>query len=184
MAASFTFTVKPEKQASYARIELIVVVLHLFTFIILAVLNYPAGIGMLVLGIGVAAVYLLLYYYRKSNRFRLTLMEVPLYFFGLWWLNSGVYWMAVLVLVFSIFATLSRQKIQVIVTEDAVLYRSFPQRSIQWAELDNVILKDGLLTIDFKNNKIIQQLIEDNNISEAAFNSFCNQNIRANTVQQ
>lgn len=173
MAPSFTFTVKPEKQTSHSRIELMVVVLHLITFVILAVINYPTGIGMLGLGIGVALIYLLLYYYRKSNRFRLTLMEVPVYFFGFWWLNSGVYWMAVLVLVFSIFATISRKKIEVIITGDTILYQSFPKRIIQWVELENVILKDGLLTIDFKNNKIIQQLVEQTNISEGRFNEFC-----------
>ena len=40
----------------------------------------------------------------------------------------------------------------------------------------NVILKDNILTIDFKNNKLIQVEIE-NNINEIQFNEFARQQL-------
>ena len=57
---------------------------------------------------------------------------------------------------------------------DQIIYPSFPKRIIHWKELSNVILKDGLLTIDFKNNKIIQQsIMYADRVNEKEFNEFC-----------
>ena len=46
----------------------------------------------------------------------------------------------------------------------------------QWNEFNNVILKDNLLTVDFKNNKLLQLEIDETNgeINEKIFNNFCN----------
>ncbi len=43
-----------------------------------------------------------------------------------------------------------------------------------WGDFNNVILKDGLLSLDFTNNRIRYFNITDV-VSEAEFNSFCNQ---------
>ena len=46
------------------------------------------------------------------------------------------------------------------------------KRTIEWKELNNVILKDGILTIDLKNNKVFQNEIMSPT-SEMDFNEFC-----------
>ncbi len=52
-------------------------------------------------------------------------------------------------------------------------------RPLLWNDLNNAILKDGILTIDFKNNKIIQQQIDElsASINEKEFNDFCKQQL-------
>ena len=44
-----------------------------------------------------------------------------------------------------------------------------------WSEIANVLLKDGLLTVDFMNNKLFQKLVDDgeNEASEEEFNEWC-----------
>ena len=42
-----------------------------------------------------------------------------------------------------------------------------------WSEFNNIILKDSLLTLDFKNNKLLQLNITENNVDETNFNTFC-----------
>lgn len=56
-----------------------------------------------------------------------------------------------------------------------VVFNTFPRRHFQWNELSNIILKDGLLTIDFKNNKLIQSEIDAQTTPELEkdFNEFC-----------
>jgi len=179
MAATYQFTLQQEKQASYFRIELIVVLLHGITFLVFAFTHYPKGIGMSAFGIAVAVIYLVLYYLHKNKPFRFTALEVPLYFFSGWWLATGVYWMALLVLAFSCFATISRQKVQVFFSAGGILYKSFPKREFEWATVNNVVVKDGMLTIDFKSNKLIQQLIEESGIDETEFNHYCQQQLTA-----
>jgi O-antigen/teichoic acid export membrane protein len=171
--ASYQFTLQPQKQSSYLRIELMVVLLHLATFIIVAVNNYSKSMGMAVTGIAVSVIYLVLYFSKKQHNFRSSFLQLPIFFFGLWWLYSSVYLMALLVFTLGVFAIIAKKKVQVIINQDEVLYQSFPKRQFTWQALNNVLLKDGMLTLDFKNNKIIQQLIEETNIDESAFNVFC-----------
>jgi hypothetical protein len=53
------------------------------------------------------------------------------------------------------------------------------QKQINWSELNNVLIKDGLLTMDYKNNKLFQQETadldddEDDDVTEEEFNAFC-----------
>ena len=77
--------------------------------------------------------------------------------------------------------TVSARRLVVSVNENGINYPSFPKKAFTWNELNNVILKDGLLTIDFKNNKLIQQLTEKrvDTINEKEFNDFCSQQIQS-----
>lgn len=69
---------------------------------------------------------------------------------------------------------IARRDLKVLVNKERIEYPSFPPKKIKWVDLNNIILKDGLLTIDFKNNKIIQQLIDENNlVDENEFNNYC-----------
>ena len=58
--------------------------------------------------------------------------------------------------------------------EKVTIQRGVFKKTIQWGEIQQVILKDDLLTIDLKNNRVIQLLTEnDSAVQEAVFNSFC-----------
>ncbi|WP_114792887.1 hypothetical protein U0035_03135 [Niabella yanshanensis] len=70
---------------------------------------------------------------------------------------------------------ISTRKLTIVVSEDGVNYPAFPAKNIQWSEISNLILKDDILTIDLKNNKIYQHQIEytGNVVNEQEFNDFC-----------
>lgn len=59
--------------------------------------------------------------------------------------------------------------------EDGIIVNSFPRKEFGWKDLNNVVLKDNILTIDFKNNKLIQKQIESDasKQEELEFNEFC-----------
>ncbi|HEX7845916.1 MAG TPA: hypothetical protein VF476_08970 [Chitinophagaceae bacterium] len=67
---------------------------------------------------------------------------------------------------------------------EQITISSFPKKNIRWEELNNVILKDGLLTIDLKTNKIIQGEIVNSSydINEADFNDFCKTQLKASAT--
>ena len=53
-------------------------------------------------------------------------------------------------------------------------------RSIEWSQLTNVIKKDDMLTIDFKNNRLMQvEVINADDVPENEFNEFCGQQLVA-----
>ncbi len=70
---------------------------------------------------------------------------------------------------------ISTRKLKIMVSEEGVSYPTFPAKNIQWSEISNLILKDDILTIDLKNNKIYQHEVEytDNAVNEPEFNDFC-----------
>jgi hypothetical protein len=55
-----------------------------------------------------------------------------------------------------------------------ITLNSFPKRLYKWHEVSNVILKDGIITVDLYNNRIIQKELEDEaEDMEQEFNQFC-----------
>ena len=53
--------------------------------------------------------------------------------------------------------------------------KTFSTKTYDWQSFGNIILKDKLLTLDFKNNKVLQLEIEsDTNADEKQFNDYCN----------
>jgi len=55
------------------------------------------------------------------------------------------------------------------------------QRIVEWNELSNVIKRDDLLTLDFKNNKLMQvQILDADGVSEDEFNQFCREQLNKN----
>lgn len=60
-------------------------------------------------------------------------------------------------------------------SNNEISFKAFPQKTMQWSEINNIIIKDGLLTIDKKNNKIFQKEIEGfiTVDAEKEFNDFC-----------
>lgn len=63
--------------------------------------------------------------------------------------------------------------------KDEIVINSFPRKHYQWSDMNNVVLKDNLLTIDFKNNKLVQKETESpvTDTMEAEFNEFCKQHL-------
>lgn len=57
---------------------------------------------------------------------------------------------------------------------DYVQINSFPTRSYTWKELDQVILRDQILTLNFANNRFIQHpILVERDFNPNPFNQFC-----------
>ena len=66
---------------------------------------------------------------------------------------------------------------------DRIVINSLIRRRYAWTDFNNVILKDGLLTLDFKNNKLLQKEVADDededDADEEEFNMYCRQRLSA-----
>ncbi len=61
---------------------------------------------------------------------------------------------------------------------DHIRINGWPEKKYAWSEFSNVMLKDGILTMDFRNNKLFQKETDDTEDpeydgSEEEFNQFC-----------
>jgi hypothetical protein len=82
-----------------------------------------------------------------------------------------------LVIVFAFLALLeyqAKRAPEIGFANDHIMINKLFRKKIRWEEIDNVILKDNILTIDFKNNRIMQREIDsgDNEASEEEFNEW------------
>jgi hypothetical protein len=59
--------------------------------------------------------------------------------------------------------------------DEGITINTFYKKYFPWSLINNVALKDGLLTIDYKNNKLFQKEIEEqvSPVLESEFNEFC-----------
>ena len=63
----------------------------------------------------------------------------------------------------------------IVVSEHSIVLPGLSgNRIVEWHQLSNVIKKDDLLTLDFKNNKLLQvHVINADHVAEDEFNRFC-----------
>lgn len=91
------------------------------------------------------------------------------------WSRTEWWWIFFIILLFIGLDYLALRKQVVKISTKNIFLPSLFTKTVEWHELSNVILKDGLLTVDFKNNKLFQQPISDSDwdVDEKRFNDFC-----------
>jgi len=97
-------------------------------------------------------------------------------------LIAGIVWTRMpyfqwLVAVFAFLALLeyqAKRSPEIGFAEDYIIFNNLFRKKVPWNEIENVMLKDGLLTIDFKNNRILQREIDsgESEASEQEFNDW------------
>lgn len=93
------------------------------------------------------------------------------------WLNVGYWWVGIVMWPISLLAQIASNDKKIEFNSKEIKLASPFGKIFIWQELQNIVLKDGLLTLDFKNNKLLQTPIL-NELTEAEtkqFNDFCNQ---------
>ncbi|MER3498420.1 MAG: hypothetical protein C4308_07190 [Chitinophagaceae bacterium] len=84
------------------------------------------------------------------------------------------------VLLFWIYLLQRRDGEKILISHlNIILPGMFGKRVVQWNELSNVLKKHDLLTLDFRNNKLLQVEVTNGEIKETEFNLFCRQQLMA-----
>ena len=87
---------------------------------------------------------------------------------------------------FLIMAILSRaatRSQQIGFSEHEIVFTGLIPKKIEWVALNNVVLKDGILTMDYKDNRLFQRETEDDpddddeDATEEEFNAYCRQQL-------
>jgi hypothetical protein len=99
------------------------------------------------------------------------------------WSRSPLWWLAPIMIIFFILDILAHRPLIIKVTKKGIAYPSLIEKNINWADLSNVLLKDGMLTIDFRNNRLLQLLIAnaESDVNEKDFNEFCKGQMKSAT---
>ncbi len=97
------------------------------------------------------------------------------------WFILHIYWMFISLIGLYFLYGFATRRFKIILSSEEILIPSLLKGVTKWNDLNNVILKDGILTIDYKTNKLLQNEIEEDDfINEQEFNDFCKQQLKGN----
>ena len=96
-------------------------------------------------------------------------------------LTSGSVVFAVVLIMYGVFLKIMNKETRLDVNAEMILVKyALYERVYKWTDMSNVILKDGLLTLDFRSNRIFQSEVAEyeNPVDEENFNQFCAKQIQ------
>ena len=177
----FEITLKNEKVKLYNRIGWIILFIHLTVFLYLGLFltdKQQANRYLFTLA-AIGGCFLLRFYLQqKKTKWQIN-VDVFFALLAIGLVTNQQYLASLIPGVFYILSPFTARKFIVSFTEQRIVYPSFPARTIRWNSLSNAMLKDGLLTLDSRNNKLIQQPIDETltSVNEQEFNDFCRQQL-------
>lgn len=111
--------------------------------------------------------------------------SLPYYRLGLlfaswgWYLQPNGLIVAGIFLIAALFERQVKFPYEIAFDPMGIVINSFPKKHFPWSDIQNAIIKDDIITIDFKNNKLIQKNINEPVTAsiEQEFNAFCKEQI-------
>lgn len=183
----FNIFLKNEKIRQYDRMALLIILLHLALFSFIAISSSIKGIriggfgSIILLTICLAIDYFL---QRIKNNEDTPYKMAALFIISMTWLQMGNWWIFGLSSLISLLYQIAKRELLVNVNKERIIYPSILSKRINWADLNTVILKDGLLTINLINDEFFQQLVDETKtkLDEKEFNDFCRQQLQSAVV--
>ena len=178
----YSLVLRNDKVKQYNRFAIFIILLNVVVFLAVSYYSpekYTRNIGLF--GVIAITVTLLIQYFFTGTKKRKESIfySAALVLAFLTWVLIGYVWASIITIFLVLLYIIARNQVTIHFDNDNVVYSTIPQKIINWNQLNNVMLKDGLLTIDFRSNKIMQAEILDidGNIDEKDFNEFCSQRL-------
>jgi hypothetical protein len=194
MRSSYTLVIVDGNYDGYKKLASFLFVINAVIFFIMALGTNSVSAKLILFMsaslIGVYAFYNWKYKKRKENSFILIYILISAV-----WITDTSYWYFGIFFLILLYLQLKMEKYFTLhIDHTAVTVNGFLKRTYEWASLNNVMLKDDLLTIDLKSNKIMQVTpdwpqtfaltttavwsdVEDYRATEREFNEFCREQL-------
>lgn len=91
------------------------------------------------------------------------------------WLSLQIYLVALLLAGWALLGLQIREHVLLVVKKEGIYLQTLFAKAYAWTDLQNIIMRDGLLTLDLRSNKIFQSTVSEIRPmdSEENFNKFC-----------
>ncbi|HUR12483.1 MAG TPA: hypothetical protein VM012_13995 [Flavitalea sp.] len=128
------------------------------------------------IGIGVIAFVLIRNSIISRQRDKQVYYSKGLLIAALVWTNMPYFqWLLFVFAALALIEYQARHPLEIGFSYDHIVFNSLLKKKYSWSDVNHVVLKDGLLTVDFRNNKIFQKEIDagEQEASETEFNAWC-----------
>lgn len=167
----FVITLKNDRLKNYIRLGYLLTAINFVPFILFLFFRESRIAGLT--GVIATILYFVIRFFIVKRKQAKYYLDENIFFIlaAAWLLQSSL--MAVLILITGILFKISLQPLRFIFREDFIEKDFFPKKKIDWEALQIVVQKDGILTLDFKDNRLLQAPVENYNQEvEVAFNEF------------
>jgi hypothetical protein len=100
-----------------------------------------------------------------------------------WIAITPIPWVSAIFFILFFLEAQTKRPLEIGFDTNQIVINSLIRRTYTWTDFSNVVLKDGLLTLDFKNNKLFQKEVADDededDADEEEFNMYCRQRLSA-----
>lgn len=178
VSAEYNIEIPNEKMATYRVINFIISIINLLAF---AYLLFNSGFSsaknIILIGFIISLLAPFIFLLKKYSRF-LSHFKIEILFIicAIIWFISSNYLLGLLLMVFALLGIAVQVKPVIHFNEYGIRYPGFPAKLFLWNEVDSVQLKEGILTIEMKHNRLMQYSLQNeiaNAVNAAAFNDFC-----------
>jgi hypothetical protein len=165
------------KRDNARKTDLVSVLLLIFSILNFCYVQIKTGIsGFLSISIVILFIGLMVNVYLSINgqvmRFRNWLFAAGIFWLGMPYLQ----WMFLPFIFFALLEVQAKYPLEFGFSPEGVVINSLFKKKFPWTSFQSIVLKDGLLTLDFKNNQLIQKEVLDDDEPDAPedeFNDYC-----------
>lgn len=98
---------------------------------------------------------------------------------------SGNFILGILYLIAGISERYLSSNVEIGFSDQQIVRKGITTKTYAWSELNNVMIKDDLLTMDFKNNTLLQAYTDDEDdeeydVEDEEFNEYCKRQLTVN----
>ncbi|MEJ7740139.1 MAG: hypothetical protein WKF97_22185 [Chitinophagaceae bacterium] len=92
-----------------------------------------------------------------------------------WFAMPYLLWIGIPLLLLALLEKQAKFPLEIGFTHERIVMNTLFKRRFIWSEFNNILLKDGMLTLDFKSNKLFQKetIDEEGDAEEDEFNEYC-----------
>lgn len=156
-------------------IGLLLGILSVIFFVRELVVAHQVGIAYLLGAVFVTGV--LIWNIVQSSKGKKVYYSRALLVAALVWMKMPFFqWLTFVFIILALLEYQAKYSLEIGFSDQEIVINSLFKKRYQWNQFENIILKDGLLTLDFTNNRILQREIEDDEDNEAdedEFNAYC-----------
>jgi len=94
-------------------------------------------------------------------------------------------WLAFVFIILALLEYQAKHAIEIGFADNEIVFNSLFKKRYSWQQFTNIVLKDGLLTLDFANNKVLQREVEDDEDDDAdedEFNEYCRKQLHPHII--
>lgn len=181
MVYHYVVTLKNTSDKYINRFSLLLLVISALLFLREQYYSSNVKIAYLFGGLGVAAIVCRNIYLQKKSS-RPVYYNSALFIAAIAWVTMPyLSWLFIPFALMGLFERQAKMPLEVGFTDKEIAINTLIRRRYAWSDFNNIILKDDLLTLDFKNNRLLQRptIDEEGDAGEEEFNVYCQQQLQA-----